>query len=57
MRVLSLSRKDGGDAHAPSFLDRCENSRLVIYQDVVQRRIARLDIVKGELLVDIDQYI
>src|SRR5215831_9437284 len=56
MRVLSLSRKDGGDAGAPSLLDRREDSRLVIYQDVVERRIARLDIVKGELLVDVDQY-
>src|SRR5260370_31923076 len=56
MRIFSLSGKDGGDARPPTFLYRREDSRLVIHQDVVQRRIAGLYIVKRELLVDIDQY-
>jgi hypothetical protein len=57
MRILSLSGKNGGDAGAPGFLDRGEDSRLVIHQDVVQRGIAGLDIIKREFLVDIDQHV
>src|SRR6516162_6663186 len=55
-RVLSLSGKNGGHARAPSFLDRGENSRLVIDEYVVQRRIAGLYIIQCEFLVDIDQH-
>jgi hypothetical protein len=56
MRILSLSRKNRGDATAPSVLDRGEDSRLVVHQDVVQCRIAGLDIVEREFLVDVDQH-
>jgi hypothetical protein len=55
MCILSLSGKNGGDAAAPSFLDRGEDSRLVIHQDIVQRGITGLDIVEREFLVNIDQ--
>src|SRR5262249_29141202 len=53
MRILSLSGKDGGDAGAPGLLDRCKDARLVIHENVVQRRIAGLDIIEREFLVDV----
>src|SRR6476660_7769755 len=56
MCILSLAGQNGGDAGAPGFLDRGEDSRLVIHQDVVQRRIAGRDIIERKFLVDIDQY-
>ena len=33
--VLTLARKDRGDAVAPGFLDRGQDSRFVVHQDVV----------------------
>src|SRR5262249_5563900 len=57
MRILSLSGKDRGDAGAPSLLDRGKDTRLVIHQDIVQRRIAGLDIIERKFLMDVDEHV
>src|SRR5882724_9552808 len=56
-RVLTLAGKDRGDAVAPAVLDRGQDPRLVVHQDVVLRRIASLDVVQRRFLVDIDQHV
>src|SRR5262249_8345164 len=53
--VLTLPGKDRGDALTPSFLDGGQDRWLVVYQAVVLRRVAALDVLQRLLLVDVDQ--
>ena len=55
--VLSLSGKYGGDAAAPFFLHRGEDSWLIIHQNVMPRRIPYRDVVERELFMDVNQHL
>src|SRR5438128_1628187 len=55
--VLTLARKDRRDALAPRFLDCGQDSRFVVYQYIVLRRIAARDVIQLFFLVDVDQHV
>src|SRR5580658_7419081 len=54
-RELALPYEYGRDPVAPGRLDRREYTDLVVDQHVAVGRISPLDVVEGELLVDVDQ--
>jgi hypothetical protein len=54
---VALPEKDGRDPAFPATLDRVENAKLVVNDDVVVGRIAPLDVVEFVLLVDVDENI
>ena len=54
---MALPEKDGRDSAFPATLDRVENAKLVVDDDVVVGRIAPLDVVELVLLVDVDENI
>ena len=54
---MALPEKDGRDPAFPATLDRVENAKLVVNDDVVVGRIAPLDVVELVLLVDVDENI
>ena len=56
VRVVPLAGEDGGQALAPRLLDRGEDPHLVVDQHVVVGRVASLDVVELELLVDVDEH-
>ncbi len=56
VRVVPLAGEDGGQALAPRLLDRGEDPDLVVDQHVVVGRVASLDVVELELLVDVDEH-
>jgi len=49
--VLTLTRKDRRHALAPGFLDRGQDPRFVVHEDVVLCRIALLDVIQRLFLV------
>src|SRR5215471_15810137 len=54
--VLTLPGKDRRDALTPGFLDRGQDPRLVVHQDVVLRRVAPLDVTqRAEPLQDVER--
>ena len=54
---MALPEKDSRDPVSPATLDRVENAKLVVNDDVVGGRIAPLDLVEFVLLVDVDENI
>src|SRR5258708_26387360 len=57
MGKLPLPRQYRGHPVAPDPLYLGENSRLVVHQNVVARRVALLDIAELLLLVDVYQHV
>src|SRR6185369_10089730 len=53
--VMALAREDRGDAFPPDLLHRAEDPHLVVDQDVAVGRIAALDVVELDLLVDVNE--
>src|SRR5580704_15014652 len=53
---LPLPGEHSGHAVTPRGLDRSQNPRLVVYEDIMGGGIAALDVVEFRLLVDIDQH-
>src|SRR4030095_7306633 len=56
-RVLPLAWEDRGDPVTPDILDRVQDPRLVVHENVMARGIALLDIIQRLLLVDVDQHV
>src|SRR5215813_11687473 len=55
-RVMALPCEDGGHAPAPSLFDRGQNAKLVVNEDVMICRVALLDVVQLQFLVDVNEH-
>src|SRR5918996_4196187 len=55
--ILALTRKYRGYAVIPDFLDRVQNARLVIDDDIVLSRVAPLDVIQRLFFVNIDEHV
>jgi hypothetical protein len=55
--VLTPAAKDRGHAITTGFLERGQDPRLVVHDDVVLRRLAPLDIIQRLFRVDVDQHV
>src|SRR5262245_42028084 len=53
--IMSLTRKHCGDTSPPDLLDRGQDAKLVVDENVVLSRIALFDVVQFPFLVNVNQ--
>src|ERR1044072_7391813 len=55
--VLTLAREYGRYTVTPDFLDRVQDARLVIHQNIARSRVTALDVIQGFFLVNVNEHL